>query len=67
MPKAKAAAHKALDIDPDLEKPIRLGNGHLVTTGLGKCGEVLPSFISLSPTYATAHQWYSPRPAPLGA
>jgi eukaryotic-like serine/threonine-protein kinase len=61
MPKAKAAAHKALDIDPNLGEAY---TGLAMATfyydrDWANAEKYFKQAISLSPTYATAHQWFS--------
>ncbi len=68
MPKARAAALRALEIDPDL------GEAH-ASLGLvlwlydfdrGRAEREFKRAIELSPGYASAHQWYAEMLAELG-
>ncbi|MFZ0659020.1 MAG: hypothetical protein WAM05_09895 [Candidatus Binataceae bacterium] len=61
MPKAIAAAGKALELDPSLgEAHASLGHAHLWYEWDWKAAErSFQRAIELNPSYATAHQWYA--------
>jgi serine/threonine protein kinase/tetratricopeptide (TPR) repeat protein len=61
MPKAKAAAMKALEIDDTLsEAHVSLGHESLVYDwDWPAAGKHFERAIALNPAYPTAHQWYS--------
>jgi serine/threonine protein kinase/Tfp pilus assembly protein PilF len=59
-PKARAAAQKALEIDPDLAEPhAALGVVlHEYDWNFGEAEKEFKRSIELNPNYASAHQWY---------
>lgn len=60
FPKARSAAQKALEIDPDLVEP-RTTLAYVLATYDWKYSEAEAEYrkaIELNPNYATAHQWY---------
>lgn len=60
IPKAKAAAERALQLDATLgEAYASLGYAHIQMWQWAEAEEKLKRAIALNPNYATAHQWYA--------
>jgi len=67
LPKAKAAALRALQIDDSLaEAHTSLGYVHELSWQFGEAEKEYKRAIELNPNYPTAHQWYSSHLRMLG-